>query len=571
MSTGERIKLAIVHLAFLVYYVAYCLFVISQWVDVSHSIDLVAYLDIGDAYWRGDFAGAINSYWSPLYSLILGGVIALVKPDIAHEMVAVRYTNFVLMMFLYAAFVLFAQTLWAGIRDKWLVEPANAWMSETIYWIYMYSLFCFSALSFGGCEKDGPDMVTAALVLIASTAFLKLKFGDRSYANMLLMGASLGVGYLAKAIILPVSLFYYVSAWWEMRKEPSVWKHIATALGAEVMFALPYVVMISCTFGHLTISDVSRVLPLFSDTQNDQQVHFQFPELKHHSNKIFTKPDVFEFAEPLHATYSPWYNPAFWTEGAPVGEPVSRAVRHFVENLRFFFSEIFSYLLVASLLASLVLLRPCFSIKGLGTALSLCAPALVAMCAYSISANLNDHMMERYFVAWTILLYAAVVIALMVPAVGETAGKRVFAAKRFLLLSIAFCMMTFTSAFYFYHKHVRDQYCIPVDTLIASKAQELGLKPGDKIAQIGFRRYYWARLARLRIVADIFDDAGFWAMDPERREQLIDVLRQHDVKAIIQTWAIDVPLPEPGPGWVKIPNTKARIYIIPPTSPKASE
>lgn len=570
MSTGERIKLALVHIAFLVYYVGYCVFVITQWVDVSHSIDLVAYLDIGDAYWRGDFTGAINSYWSPLYSLILGGVIALVKPDIAHEMVAVRYTNFVLMIFLYGAFVLFAKTLWHGIRDKWLVEPANVWMSETIYWIYMYSLLCFSALCFGGCEKDGPDMVTAALVLVASTAFLKLKFGDRSFANFLLMGAALGVGYLAKAIILPVSLFYYASAWWEMRKEHNVWKFLATAAGAELIFALPYVVMISCTFGHLTISDVSRVLPLFSDTQNDQQVHFQFPELKHHSNKIFTNPDVFEFAEPLHATYSPWYNPAFWTEGAPSGEPISRSVRHFVDNLRFFFFEIFSYLLGAALLASLILLRPCFSLKGLGNAASVCAPALVAMCAYSISANLNDHMMERYFVAWTILLYSAVVIALMVPAAGETAGKRVFAAKQFLLLSIAVSMMIFTSAFYFYHKHVRDQYGVPVDTLIASKAQELGLKPGDKIAQIGFRRYYWARLARLRIVADIFDDAGFWAMEPNRREELIDVLRQHDVKAIIQTWAIDVPLPEPGPGWVKIPDTKARIYIIPP-QPKASE
>ncbi len=30
--------------------------------------DGISYLDIGDAYWRGDWHNAINAYWSPLYS-----------------------------------------------------------------------------------------------------------------------------------------------------------------------------------------------------------------------------------------------------------------------------------------------------------------------------------------------------------------------------------------------------------------------------------------------------------------------------------------------------------------------
>ena len=30
--------------------------------------DGVSYLDIGDAYFRGDWKAAVNAYWSPVYS-----------------------------------------------------------------------------------------------------------------------------------------------------------------------------------------------------------------------------------------------------------------------------------------------------------------------------------------------------------------------------------------------------------------------------------------------------------------------------------------------------------------------
>src|SRR5690349_2200928 len=38
----------------------------------SMNADGISYLDIGDAYFRADWANAINPVWSPLYSWILG-------------------------------------------------------------------------------------------------------------------------------------------------------------------------------------------------------------------------------------------------------------------------------------------------------------------------------------------------------------------------------------------------------------------------------------------------------------------------------------------------------------------
>lgn len=36
--------------------------------------DGISYLDIGDAFFHGDWWAAVNLYWSPLYPLVLGGV-----------------------------------------------------------------------------------------------------------------------------------------------------------------------------------------------------------------------------------------------------------------------------------------------------------------------------------------------------------------------------------------------------------------------------------------------------------------------------------------------------------------
>ncbi|MBA3714787.1 MAG: hypothetical protein H0W76_20390, partial [Pyrinomonadaceae bacterium] len=45
------------------------------------SPDGISYLDMGDAYWRGDFQMAINGYWSPLYSWLLGLALLVIKPS----------------------------------------------------------------------------------------------------------------------------------------------------------------------------------------------------------------------------------------------------------------------------------------------------------------------------------------------------------------------------------------------------------------------------------------------------------------------------------------------------------
>src|SRR5262245_31889130 len=72
--------------------------------------DGVSYLDIGDAYWRGDWHNAINAYWSPLYSWILGLLLKALRPSSYWEYPLVHLVNFLIYVAALACFEFFLGT-----------------------------------------------------------------------------------------------------------------------------------------------------------------------------------------------------------------------------------------------------------------------------------------------------------------------------------------------------------------------------------------------------------------------------------------------------------------------------
>jgi hypothetical protein len=74
--------------------VAIALGIADAWINrYSVNGDGVSYLDVGDSYFRGDWAVAINGYWSPLYSWCLGLAMYLFKPSLWWELVTAHLVN----------------------------------------------------------------------------------------------------------------------------------------------------------------------------------------------------------------------------------------------------------------------------------------------------------------------------------------------------------------------------------------------------------------------------------------------------------------------------------------------
>ena len=91
----------------------------------------------------------------------------------------------------------------------------------------------------------------------------------------------------------------------------------------------------------------------------------------------------------------------------------------------------------------------------------------------------------------------------------------------------------------------------------------MGLRAGDPVAVIGDGTVdYWARLGRLKIVAEIFspepNQVQFWSEPWQRRKAAYECLRRAGAKVVV-VWS---PPHGVDPGWEKIANTNYYAYLL---------
>ena len=95
---------------------------------------------------------------------------------------------------------------------------------------------------------------------------------------------------------------------------------------------------------------------------------------------------------------------------------------------------------------------------------------------------------------------------------------------------------------------------------IASELDVLGIKPGDKVAFVGYSfDAFWARLARVQIVAETQDAGAFWMADEATRAQVIQAFASTDAMAIVaepSLWNISAE------GWQPIAQTGYLVYFL---------
>src|SRR5438132_10108218 len=109
--------------------------------------DGISYLDIGDAYWRGDWHNAINAYWSPLYSWILVFFLKVLKPSAYWEYPLAHLVNFLIYVLALACFEFFLASF---IREYRLRLAGSGGeeigLSEPSWWLLGYSLFLSTSI-----------------------------------------------------------------------------------------------------------------------------------------------------------------------------------------------------------------------------------------------------------------------------------------------------------------------------------------------------------------------------------------------------------------------------------------
>ncbi|MGH7572006.1 MAG: hypothetical protein ACREMK_09220 [Gemmatimonadota bacterium] len=548
----------------------------------SMSEDGMSYLDMGDAYLRGDWAMAVNAVWSPLYSWILGLAMWLVDPSPRWEIPLVHVVNFGIYLVALFSFEFFWRRLTAVAGEEGPVGrigfPDWAWISIG------YALFVWSSLALIRVWAVTPDMLVAALVYVAAGLLLDIGAGSARRWTWVVFGLVLGLGYLAKAVMFPLAFVFLLLAVLTQRDRRKAAGQGALALAAFLLVALPLVAALSSAKGHATFGETGRLAYLRYVN------HVPYPfwtaeapsglgEPEHPARLVFDDPPVYEFGTPVGGTYPLSYDPSYWYEGVSARFTLAEQMKALLSSARWYFE--FFVRQQAGLLATVAIL---LLIGGAPRQLrfderwALTAVALVAFALYGFV-----YVEGRYVAPFVVLFWAGILSHVRLPETAESRNlMRVSGAVLvlFTLIAVAQFEAEFGSAFL--DLDLPEATVTPatpqpwpspppVDRAgspseIAEGLRELGVRPGDAVGFVGYAfAAYFARLADVRIVAQIHsqDASRFWDALRSGRGAVLDAFAEAGAEVII---AEQVPPEGPGIGWRRIGRTSHWVYFLTPPS-----
>jgi hypothetical protein len=100
---------------------------------------------------------------------------------------------------------------------------------------------------------------------------------------------------------------------------------------------------------------------------------------------------------------------------------------------------------------------------------------------------------------------------------------------------------------------------------VADRLHQLGIEPGERVAILGgymFPEYHWARLARVKIVAEVIDRESFWAVSPQVRAEVFKAIEETGARAIVQKPGTQPFRPARNTGWKEIDDTGYYVYFF---------
>lgn len=475
--------------------------------------DGIAYLDAGDAWARGDWSQAINAYWSPMYSWLLSAVTAFGPPAVESSLAHVA--NLLALTLAMLGFEFFWQEIAKG-EDTSTEDPVRATRDVSAGVVALWA-FLFLV----GVILLTPDMLVAGFALIAF-GLLQRVTRETSVGTSAALGLVLGAGYYAKSAMFPVALMTLVCVFLAAWRRRSGLRPPLVAAGAFTVIAAPLVIALSVQKNRLTFGDSGRINYAFYVNAVPGVSHWRggppgAGEPVHPTRVITDDPYAYEFATPVGGTYPPWYDPSYWYEGVRPHPDLASHIHLARQHAPLVWS-----LLWPALAALSIVLAIGGAARRTLTELAARWPApLVAVGGLTMYALV--YLEERYVAAFVLT------IALWILASLRAMSSRQWA------IPLACLVLVVPAVRSLYGRADRDLF----DTTmiirgvynedntpwrIAESLKAAGVPEGARIAMIGTGTHaYWARLANLRVVAEVphLEVLRFWRKGRVGRDSVL--------------------------------------------------
>jgi hypothetical protein len=510
--------------------------------------DGLSYLDIASEVNRGDLSALANPYWSPAYPAFIWICMFLLRPSPAWEVPLLQLTNFLMFTLALAAFTVFLRSWTQSIPE---FERASSIDKGLITFFSFASFLCFTSYAIP-FHLTTPDMLVEATVFIQAAIGCRVTRAGAGWTHFIWLGALLGVGIYVKAALFPLAFAFiallFVSMAWNSelpRRRQLAYLALTTLIFAVV--SMPLIVFMSAQQGRLTAGEtgrlnyvwnVDKVTPDHVGWTGDTPPAFGTP--LHPPRKLMEVPLVLEFATPVGGTYPLWHSPAYWYAGI-------NPVFNLHNQLLAIRASLHAYLKIAIDLVGFtggaILLFILGMFKSRKTrrwrfSLLLVGWPLAAIAMYAIVTA-----EPRYVVAFLLILCLEIYRALIF-----RVERRVAIGVCAIVLLVALVPLALSVAGSI--GSAAQQLHHPKDVgyvIVGKNLGLLGLQPGDQVAVIGYaKNCYYARYARLRVVAQIPTSEEFWRLDSTDEKRVLDRLTSIGVKAVI---AVDRPASNQESGW----------------------
>jgi 4-amino-4-deoxy-L-arabinose transferase-like glycosyltransferase len=472
--------------------------------------DTVSYLDMGSLFFSGHFARIVNGTWGPLYAMLLGAWLRLLRPTPQWEYPWIHLLLFLVFLFCIACFDAFLAAL-LEFRERQSASDERDDGSGPALTIIGYAIFAWATLILVTIQETNPDMLVAAFLFLACACTLRIHSRGASWGAIGLLGLAAAGGYLTKAAFLPVGALLIAAAAIagpDLRSKLRVGGLAALVAG---LLALPYVAALSIQRGRLTFTQTGQYnYAVHVNGVADRHWQGETPgagQPVHPTRQLLHSPAVFEFATPLPGTYPYWFDPSYWYEGVETPFDWTHQKRATLGNAEAFVGLAFAIncapLSLLILLQSLALRRKGAVRRTIKYWIVL-LPAAVALVPYVLI-----HWETRYLAGSLCVLMVTAIASARLPALPQT--RQVYAAAAVLVVVLFFLPggPSSTASTLGFWQAVRHSWPQSENVYwrAASALHEAGYPEGTKVATIEFgdmTHVLWARLARVQIVAEVY-------------------------------------------------------------------
>jgi hypothetical protein len=537
----------------------------------DYMADAMSYLDISDAIRAGHWSLALSPYWSIGYPFLVAIARGLFPDGPQGEWMAVHAANLVVFVTTYLSFVYLLKVAQAHLARAGCEEATGA--SSIFVLTIGTAFFLLFQLLIGAAARVNPDLLVSGVFFLGTALALRLSIDPRP-RTAVLFGLVLGVGYVVKAIFLPLAAFLVLvvllSGLAHGRAERSVAiSQLALALTAMAILVVPYVAAISFSAGSFTLGETGNLNYAWNVNHVPSDIHWQggpgdAGQPLHPTQMVLESPHVFVFSEPFHVTYPPWFNPFYWYQGVRHPFHLENEIAAVKANLAFLMRL---FLRGARGMPALFLLALGFLFlrqwrswwRRMLSLWPVVVPSLVAIGGYVLVV-----VETRYVTGFFVVLFTAPFVALFAPTpLLSRRGCQAVVALVALICAMLVCaneMGTWGRAI----RH--ESYLSDDEWRTGLYLSGLGIHPGDKVAAVNCGMICtWARVSGAHVVAEIPDlvesavppdvgthDLHLFVSDPAVQQTVLALFKQAGATMVVLLSQTE---PVQGPGWEQVPGT----------------